>query len=245
MSTRVKRICTALATAAALAAPAAAQAGQYETAKFKVTVEGKQQIEWAATDPDMGSCDVTSLETGSEKVRFSSRPTTISAFRAPGDKLVTFVAGKGLPRFKAKARVTRDSDLTLGPSTPGEECPGGGGTGAPIPPDCGTKTVDPYMIGFGYDSELGKRINLFGGDAEDPFRNCPGAGANGFPYLLGEFTDGARRKLPDFPASEVFDEEIGKEILIGRASRTVSDPGFSLEGKMQWEMTFRRLGGKG
>lgn len=242
MNTRA--ICAALAaTATAAVAAAPASAAKYESATFKVTVEGKQQIEWAATDPDMGSCDVATLETGTEKVRFSSRPTTISAFRAPGDKLVTFVAGKGLPQFRGKAKVTRDSDLTLGPSTPGEDCPGGGGTGSSTPPDCGTKTVDPYAIGFGYDSELGKRINLFGNQAEDPFANCPGAGSNGFPYLLGELTDGnTKRKLPDFPAGEVFDDSLGKIILIGRGTRNVREEGFSLDGKMQWEMTFRRIG---
>lgn len=246
MNTRIKGTCTALIatlTVGALAPAAQAQGGGYKTAEFEVTAKGTQQVEWLTTDPEDGRCAVTFAEEGTEKVKFkTTKPTVITAVMAPGDKRPTFVSGKGLPRLKAKATVNRNAVVNLGPTGPEDiDCPGGPGGADPIPRDCGTKSV-AYPLALGWDYSQKDRFVIESTDTKDPFVNCAGVGSDGFPFLLSEFDDeNTTRKLPKLPASEVFDEEIGKLIVIGRAKAAVSEVGHSSIGSMQWDVTLKRI----
>ena len=88
----IRKTTTAIALAAALAAaagPGTAHAAKpnangLKTAFFKVTVDGVQTTTWKTDHKGKGGCDQDAWGNGTEKVRFTSRPTTVRALDAGG-----------------------------------------------------------------------------------------------------------------------------------------------------------------
>lgn len=242
----IKMLAVVLAAAAvgAAVAAASAQAAKYESARFKATVEGVQTVNWSKSSDEDGTCMVTHDNTGSEKVKFgSSKPVIVSAFKAPGSKRPSLIAGEGLPELPVKAKITRQNEDTYGPMGPEDrDCADGPGMGGPPPAsDCGTKAVG-WKLDLGYDYQLKDRINLGAYNTDDPFGRCPGVGSDGFPFLVGQVGgyDG-KRKLPELPSSELFDPSLGKLILIGRNKKTISRDGYSSQGSSRWVLELKRL----
>lgn len=243
MNTRIKSACAALAVAAGfgtLAATAPAS-GEYESARFKVTAKGTQSVSWTYNHPDGGTCDVSMTGGGSEKVRFKSKPIVVDAFMAPGEKRPVLLAGDGLVNLSAKATITRRDDVVLGPKGPDDlDCADGPGGGQEPVSDCGTKTTD-WKLDLTYNYTKKDRIELAGMNAPDPFTECNASGY-GFPYFAGHVA--GKETLPKLPASELFDESLGKIIVIGRGKDAIRNAEFSSDGKIQWDVEFRRIKSK-
>lgn len=210
----------------------------YEQATFKVSLKGTQTVEHAydhtATDP----CDIDISESGGETLRFkSTKAVKMTATKMSGLDHPIFMTGKSMARIPVKATITRSNDVSAGTPAPG--CPDNGGGSTPGPgPDCGTKVIKPWWLGFDYWKK--DRIELMPEDVAggDPFERC---GGWGFPYLLQGATFG-KRPSADLPVDELFDPKIGKLITIGRGNHNTVDPeGWEKRG-IRWELTLKRIG---
>jgi hypothetical protein len=201
----LRPIATALVATAALAAPATAgaAAGFHVTqARFDVTVEGRQVSTWTHQHTARGGCDSNSEGGGREVMRFTSKPTRMSAFRVtPGGGIPVFHrigAPLGKSAIPLHTRITRSGSYkTWG----GPVCSYGDGTGTTTeqPKDCGTRTSNRLAAELQYDFK-GKQVlglNSDFGHAPDPFANCP-SGPMMFPNVLtyGKGLKPLGRKLP-------------------------------------------------
>ena len=229
----------ALATAAA-PADAAGDKG-FKMAEFKVSIEGTQAVEWKKHADDEGYCSRSYDGVGDEYVKWKTpKPVKVSAFMAPGSKSPAFLVGDGPPFIDTRATVKRKLSETYGPQDPLEECPGGGPAGPEKKPDCGKKTVT-WEMNFGFDFYDTEQVFLAGHSAPDPFKKCPGVGNDGFSKIIGQSGTGGIRKLPELPARELFDEDIGKLIVLGKGSKKVTGSSYSSEGLSRWNITFKRI----
>jgi hypothetical protein len=217
-----------LIAALALAFPATAFA---KTARFRASVEGVQRIAWTVDTAD--ACGGTYRGSGSEVVRFHSiRPQrlTVRSGRVP-----TFAMGRRWARFDTRGRVTRDGAVTYTPDPNGGACGDGGGGGDPVappPPDCGTKRFRLLPL---VPEPVGRNaIRLGVGDPAPlpPFSACPVYGP-AFPDVLP-----ARTRLP---MDELFDDSIGKELVLGRGHRHESAAGITVDTRLEWTLTLARI----
>jgi hypothetical protein len=226
----------AAATAAAPAA-AAAPANGLDKQTFKVTVEGVQRTTWNTNHTGTGGCDGSVTGSGSETVRFASRPvraqaTVLRGLRTP----VLSVPGRGVePTLRLSGTVARKGTIVAA------EGPCGGAGGGSIPRDCGTKSFRGVKLPVAYrlpakpDDQLELRPEVIA----DPFKNCP-SGGRSFPSLVG--TDADREMLTELPREELFDRSLGKIIVIarGKESQTAGEDTYLTT--TRWVVSFERLG---
>ncbi len=209
----------------------------YEQANFKVSLKGVQKVEHAYEHKSTGPCDIDISETGGETLRFkSTKAVKMTATKLPGNADPVFISKDAMVRMPVKATITRSQDTTAGSPAPG--CPDNGGGGTPGPgPDCGTKVIKPWWLGFDYWKR--DRIELMPEDVAggDPFERC---GGGGFPYLLQGQTFG-KRPSADLPVEELFDPKIGKLITIGAGNHKVVGPEFWEDRDIRWELTLKRI----
>jgi hypothetical protein len=216
-------------------------AKKFESARFKVTAKGTQTVTWDRNHPDMGACDVSMTGGGLEKVKFKTKPTVVNACMAPGSKRPVLTGDDGLLELRGKATITRQDNTKLGPRGPedGINCPGGSGGGDPVS-DCGTKTADwRFQLFYNYTTK--DRLQFDGMNSADPFKHCNAAGY-GFPYFTDSHSQ--KRKLPQLPANELFDDSLGQITVIGKGKSTIREAEFSSDGKIVWDVEFKRLKGK-
>src|SRR5690242_4345194 len=119
MRTRIRTACAALALAGIAAGGMAgtASAGKkFESARFKVTAKGTQNVTWAYDHPDGGACDVAYTGDGFEKVKFKTRPIVVDAFLAPGQKRPVLTSADGLVELRGNAKITRDENTKFAPA---------------------------------------------------------------------------------------------------------------------------------
>jgi hypothetical protein len=233
----------AAATISALAMTAVANAAEQPKvtkALFKVTVEGVQKDKWDNYHEGTGGCDGTVSSSGTETLRFHSKPVTIEATDLEGlSNPVLRKAGKDVVPypFKLSGTVKRQSTIVASP-TP-RWC-GGVGGGTP-PKDCGTKSFRGMKAGVNYflAKPYGRIQVQSEGSMDDPFRNC-GPGTQGFPNLLA-YKNGTSPILSELPREELFDKSLGKIIVIGRGKSVQKGDETFDEASIRWEVTFKRI----
>ena len=236
---------TAISLAAALAAaagPATADAAKpragMKTAFFKVTVDGVQTTTWKTDHKGSGGCDQAAWGNGTEKVRFTSRPTTVRAVTLKGLNAPLLTTPKSIVDVKLglRGRVTRQGVMD---GEPGGQC--GGAGGGSIPRDCGAKSFRGVKLPLAY--QLGTRgkdhLALRAVPIQDPFLNCP-SGGSAFPTLVGT-REGAPMPAA-LPRSELFDRKLGKIIVIARGQESETAGEHTYLTKVRWVVTFERVG---
>jgi hypothetical protein len=222
------------------AGPAAAFTKPQE-ARFKVEVKGVQQMYSQHTHDAEGQCDFSDYSSGSEKIVFKTKPIVITAFHAPGEfnpSLFSKAAPNGLP---ATATVTRNFTPRITPSSDPECNENGGGGEQGAGPDCGTKKVSLWHLDLGYDEETKNQLFLYGGNDEDVFHNCPGAGDLAFPWVLSE-ASGGKPIRAQVSQDELFDPSIGKWIALASGTRRYDETDFWAKTTVHWDVSFTRLG---
>jgi hypothetical protein len=235
-----RRLAAALLCAGALAPVAAADAAPasgLKKATFKVTVEGVQTTSWKTDHPGGGGCDGAVTGSGTEKVRFASRPTVVNATVLKG--LSAPVLAKRGAYVEAKpalrGKVTRQGTLDAPPGP----C-GGTGGGTNIPRDCGTKSFRgvgfplAYALAVKPKDQLDVRPEFI----DDPFKNCPSGGSS-FPTLVR--TNEGRPIRALLPRKELFDRSLGKIIVIARGKESETQGEHTYVTKIRWVVTFVRL----
>lgn len=219
------------------AAGAQGAKGEYETAKFKLSVKGKQTTTEKSFHDPINDCDIRNYSTGKEVVRFSTKPVKATVVSGPGMKTPIVAYGKGKIGMAATAKVNRSFNPAIsGPA--GRDCGDNGGGGEPLPPDCGTRTVKPWQIQLDWPRR--QRVGLEAGWVDDQlYKNCPGGA---FPDLITQNTLSGPidSELPD---SELFDEKIGKLIVIGKGEQSFLLHDYDETTKLRWEITLKRIKG--
>jgi hypothetical protein len=235
-----------IAVAAALlsvgvAAPADA-AFKVRNGTFKVEIEGVQTNSWTHSHTKKFDCDSNSKGSGTEVIRFKSKPKKLRAIQV----------GAGSP-FLMKAKGERDDmiDLTSKVTRRGERthwgakvCSYGDGTGGQQPPakDCGTKRLDGLSVEVDYSRqrrgfmylEQTLAVPLVG------FKNCPSAGIS-WPSLLERDSKGREigRKLP---FNSLFTHK--KNIIRGAGREVRNDGETQSTTTIEWTISLTRVGGK-
>ena len=242
----IRKTITAIALATALAAvagPAAANAAKpnpygVKTAFFKVTVDGVQTTTWKTDHKGAGGCDQDAWGSGTEKVRFTSRPMTVRAMVLKGLSMPSLTTPKSIVDANAKlhGKVTRQGTMD---AAPGGECGGMGGGG--IARDCGTKSFRGVKLPLSYQlaSRRKDQLALRAEPIDDPFANCP-SGGSAFPTLVGTQEGGPMRA--DLPRSELFNRKLGKIIVIARGQESETAGEHIYLTKVRWVVTFERVG---
>jgi hypothetical protein len=236
-----------LPVAIALGALVLSAAAEARTAKFRVSIEGKQRVKWQEHKVDTGTCSSITKGSGFETVRFRSRPAVLTA--TDYGSMVAWRHRRRAASLVARGKVTRRGSSTLTPTFPPDrkECygtpcselnPCDGSWTPPPAPDCGTKRFTHYRLGL--RGWLKDRLIV---EDEQPsplgFANCTWRGP-AFPELMSM----ANGKLisAHFPRAEIFDESLGKELVIGRASVPLrAGAGVTGRSSVEWTLEFVRL----
>lgn len=238
----IRKTTTGIILAAALAAaagPADAKPNYgVKTAFFKVTVDGVQTTTWKTDHKGKGGCDQDAWGNGTEKVRFTSRPTTVRAMTLKGLRTPSLTTPRSIVDVKIglHGKVTRQG---VQDGTPGGECGGMGGGG--IARDCGAKSFRGVKLplSYGLDKRLKDNLDLRAVPIDDPFANCPSGGSS-FPTLVGTNEGGPIRA--ELPKSELFDRKLGKIIVIARGQESETAGEHTYLTKTRWVVTFERMG---
>ena len=244
MKIRTEMTLAALLAVGMLAAAFAANASAFNSTqqKFKAEIKGVQTF---TSDYDHAStdlCDPTISSHSKETIKFAStKPVVVTFTRIPGVKDPIVSAGKKGLRMPTKARITRSHSHSAS-SVPADQCGdnGGGVPGGPEAPDCGTKTITPWYLGFDYVKKGKVELQPEDNAGSDPFERC---GTGMFPRLLGADSFG-KSQVADLPTSEVFDPKIGKLITIGTGDQDLPTPEGGDATTLRWELSLTRLGGK-
>lgn len=122
-----------------------------------------------------------------------------------------------------------------------EDCGANGGGVEPGPgPDCGTKVVSPWWMTVDYYKRDHLELQPEDQAGSDLFERC---GSGSFPYLLTGESFG-RRQSAWLPEKDVFDEEIGQLITIGRGTESIPAPEGYTDTKIRWDLRLTRIKGK-
>jgi hypothetical protein len=222
-------------------------AAEARSAKFRVSIEGKQRVTWQENRVDQGYCPSVTKGAGSETVRFRSRSYAVTAVDIGSG--VIWRRGRRPAVLPTSGTVSRRGSSTLTPmyGPDRDECYGtrcsainpcdGAGWTPPPPPDCGKRRFSLYLIGLhGFTKD-----RLYVSDDNPPplgYRNCTFRGP-GFPDLMAAAS--GRMIAPRFPRDEVFDESLGKELIIGRGSEPVRGVGVTGRASVEWTLEFVRI----
>lgn len=242
---RTFAVLTAVAALAATAVSAqAAKQPEVKKALFEATLEGVQRDKWdnlhqGTADPN--DCDGTVASKGSEVIRFRSKTILVEATDIEGlSSPVLRKAGKSMDLYPFRLRGTVTRNGTISTSPVPRECSGTGGGYVP-PRDCGTKALRGLRASADYSlaRPFGRIQVSSNGEANDPFKNCPG-GTQGMPHLLTQKTDNSRI-TSELPREELFDKKIGKLIVIGRGKRVQKGDETLDTASIRWELTLKRV----
>ena len=199
-----------------------------------MSIKGVQTTTEANSHDALSKCDVRNYSHGREVVKFATpKPIKVTLAKVPGQKELVAVYGTGKATAPTTAKVTRSYTTDITP--PPESCGGNGGGGEPEIPDCGTRTYKPWKMNLVFHK--GERVGLEADYvSKQLFKVCPGGT---FPELLAENTvhTPITTKLP---SSEVFDEGIGKLIVIGRGKREYVLHDYDETAKVRWEVSLKR-----
>ena len=238
------RIAVAVIAALSVTIPASALAAKQPEVKkayFEATLEGVQRDRWDNYHAGTGGCDPTVASKGSEVIRFRSQTVRLEATDMEDlSNPVLRRSGRNveLYPFRLRGTVTRNGTISVSPVP--RECQGTGGGQVPAR-DCGTKRLRGMRASVGYSlaRPFGRIEVSSDGEANSPFRNCPG-GTQGMPQLLTRKTDGSPI-TSDLPREELFDKKIGKLIVIGRGRRVQKGDETLDTASIRWELTLRRI----
>lgn len=240
MQTKFRLAALAAGALALTGAAQASAASGYETAKFKVSVEGKQVHTQANSHEPMGKCDARNYSSGREVVAFTTpKPVAVTFIKTPDTRTPVIAYGKRKLGMNTRARVNRSWTSRITPPDPSQGCgDNGGGGGEPTPPDCGRRTASPWKMRMewvrpGWTGLEADRID------RSLYANCPGGA---FPELLEERTGGFPIAA-ELPNSELFDRKIGKLITIARGTRDYVLHEYEETTTVRWEITLRRMRG--
>ena len=240
MRTRTRSALTGLAIAAigGFAAQPAAAAPAFDSAKFKVTVKGTQVSSDNAHRDAEGPCDVSDYSTSGEKIKFRSKKAVVLTAFSVDNGPISFVNKQTGNLLPVKATIDRFHNPHITPS-PGDCGDNGGGVeGEPTPPDCGVKTAS-WQLGLEYLDEGEEILGFYDTEGTDPYINCP-HGLDFFPSM--PFTDGKGNTIgSEMPRKELFDDKIGKLIVIGKGQHKELGGTYSSITDLRWELTLKRL----
>jgi hypothetical protein len=240
---------TALALCLAALAPATASAAgdanpyDYKKAFFKVTVDGVQRTTWSTKHVGTGGCDGSYTGSGTERVRFTSSAVKVQATHIKG--LSTPILGvpnaHREPILKLRGTVARQGAIQH--AGDGDGGCGGGVDQDPIAPDCGTKRFRGMKMPVSYKLAVKpkEQIDLRTEPIDDPFRRCP-AGGYSFPSLMQ--SNNGELIRTDLPSDELFDEKLGKIIVIARGKEQETTGDGRWVTTVRWVVTFERIGGR-
>lgn len=238
----VLALAAAVALAAAIAAPAEANtySNGYKLAKFKVEVKGYQKMVQQNRRLAANECDYSDFSSGSETLSFRSKPTVITASYYPGQFNPTFFAGRklGVP---TTAKVERSFTPRVHTSAvPCED--NGGGVETVSQPDCGTKTVKPFLLNLEFAEGRRDQMVLTAESIDDPFERCPGASELSFPFLVGE--DSKDKPIAaTLSQDDLFNPSFRKWISIAHGTRREDYETSWAKTEVRWEVSFTRLKG--
>ena len=240
MSIRTEMTLAALIAAALLVAAfcASAQAAdEYRSASFKAEVKGVQTYQSKYDHVASDRCDSTYGSDTKETIRFkSTKPVLLTATHIPKVKGLVLSSGTKPLRFPTKARVSRSHSYYASPVP--EDCDANGGGVPPGPgPDCGTKVVKPWWMTVDYYKPGHVELQPEDNAGSDLFERC---GSGQYPYLLSGESFG-KRSSAELPEDEVFDQQIGKLITIGKGDEYLPTPDGFDETKIRWEVSLKRL----
>jgi hypothetical protein len=238
---RIATISPLLVIAALVAAsPAgAATPPKIETALFKAEIKGVQHSSWTMDHDSLPGepCGARFAGVGNETFSFrSKRPVRLKATRIAGN--VTFTVGRGIAEFPVKATVDRNGHITVTQHS-NMPCGTGNGEATPAKPDCRTRKFD---LTLGLYSVWGAvpRLNLRDATTVQPldYKNCPtSAPSYEEPLVLNH----SKLLAAKWPADEIFDRSIGKEIIIGKGRDEQSSMGTVWSASMRWVLTVTRI----
>lgn len=218
------------ATCAAVALPATAGAIDLPSGKdtWLVSARGIQKTTWSIAHTPDGTfeCDGAQTGSGTETIRFTSKPVKATSF--VGGSLKGLI---GQVTLDAKGTVARQGTLTTGAPANPENCPDGVGGGDPAP-DCGSKRFTHLFLTPSWDPK-GRRVQLEQDDVvplTPSFEHCPVTGV-AWPSILDA---GVR-----FPFREL--SESGKHIVIGRAKKAGHDADSDWTTTIRWELALKRV----
>jgi hypothetical protein len=249
MSMRDKAIALALAlcaiAAVALPAPAgAASSGNgYHSARFKIEIKGVQNTIHKRTHEAESSCDVNDFSISRERLSFRSvKPVVVLASYMRGDTNPQFFRTGRQLGIPTVATVERSFTPAISAPVAGCEDNGGPDDGYhPTPPDCGTKTVKPWVVNLQYSLQKKNGLLLSAGDGEDPYENCP-ASSPMFPILQVEGSGYKGKYITaDLSPDELFDPEFEKWISVAEGSAKNSSEDWLTKTTVRWEVSFTRL----
>ena len=168
---RVAALTLCLAATSPAADASAAPSHGVAKAVFKVTVDGVQRTSWKTDHPGTTGCDGARKGTGTETVRFTSRPvlvraTTMKGLSAPVLNGRSYIE----PEAILRGRVSRQGTMEV---AAGGEC--GGGDGTSIPRDCGTRSFRGVGVRLSYrlNAKPKDQLDLRPGFVDDPYQELP------------------------------------------------------------------------
>lgn len=228
------------ATLALVATPAVAGAAaplpEVHTGRFRVELKGVQRTSWTRNWTTTEGCDVTATGSGSETVRFRSKPATIKATWI-GETRV-FTRGTRMAALDLAATIARQGREQVG----GEICSYGDGNARPVVPDCGTRR-SKLTVDLDYAT---RRSDLLAIRADNdvplgPFYHCPSGGVS-WPALLDTHPVSAQVVGAELPVADLF--RYGKNIVIARDRAVQDGNGEQSTTTIRWELSFTRLDGR-
>jgi hypothetical protein len=224
------------------AGPAAADRG-YKITHFKVEVKGIQKTTQTFHHKPENECDISDTSAITEKVIFKSTPKMMTFYDTPGE-LNPIVLFDQAGKWVTPATITRHYTPRIVTPPPGPAC-GENDGGESVAPqyDCGTKKVSNWGVELKYDERKKDALHLFGGDADDPFKNCLAPlGDLSFPFLILEDTN-EKPITAEVPRDELFDPGLGKIILLAHGTQKVEEPDVSAKVSIEWDVSLTRVGG--
>jgi hypothetical protein len=249
MSVRDKAIASALAlcaiAAAALPGPAGAvtSGNGYQSARFKIEIKGVQDTVHRRTHKAASTCDINDFSVSRERLSFRSvKPVVVFAGYMRGDTNPQFFRTGRQLGIPTTATVRRSFTPAISAPVAGCEDNGGPDDGEqPTPPDCGTKTVKPWVVNLQYSLTKKNGLLLSAGEGEDPYENCPGSSPM-FPILLVEGSGHKGKYITaDLSPDELFDPQFEKWISVAEGSAKNSSEDWSTRTTVRWEVSFTRL----
>jgi hypothetical protein len=221
------------------AAGTAAKAPNLTFGTYEVKIEGTQKTTWTLDHVLEGHCDSNSNGSGSETVRFKSKPTRLKAYFGLSDPVTFFSGSKknpgGLPTIALNSRITRDGTIN---HWGGEPCSYGDGTGVAPTPDCGTKR-GTMGVELGFDYPKKTRLVLDQTEiGEDPYTHCPSGGPQ-FPYLIEANTDRSHIGQILEPDEMM---KAGQYIVLAQGSDQQTEGDSKYTTTIEWNVSFKRIG---
>ncbi|HVY97436.1 MAG TPA: hypothetical protein VHA54_10810 [Solirubrobacterales bacterium] len=229
---------------AAVAGPAAAANSGFETARFKVEVEGSSTTTWKSELEADSECDTSDHSYGRERFTFATKkPFVIVATPMPGEVNPLIFAGHSALGVPVEARVQRSYTPVVSP--PARVCGDNGGGAEPVRPDCGSRRIPNWHVQIEFSDEKRNGLQLHGDSSvKVPYEHCVGTLYN-FPFLLDTVNPRTDEPLfADLSPDDLFNPGLQKWITIGDGEFKNDDPSLKSRTHVHWTVSFTRLKGR-